>query len=133
MKAEKHTLYHQEVQDCRKAKRERKRSVKDLQARGLAIPNELLVSIVDREKKTRVVEEEREKQAHNYVDDDIEILLNAGEDYSLCWLRNTERIRTPDQNFLLFPSSPPEGEWLHRDLSRECSLASNDGHSEIQS
>lgn len=84
MKAEKHTLYHQEVQDCRKAKRERKRSVKDLQARGLAIPNELLVSIVDREKKTRVVEEEHEKQAHNYVDDDIEILLNAGEDYSLC-------------------------------------------------
>jgi hypothetical protein len=103
---EKKMVHNQGLED-RKAEKERKKRVRDLALEGQEVPPELLIPILDREKEwiearqiqaqlTQKVEEEEEEE-------EVILTIDTQGDRSL-----VPAFNPLQQDFLAFPSSPPE-------------------------
>lgn len=66
--------------------------------------------MVDREKAWKDAEEERERDAHNYVDDDVDFIIDTGGNASLHPQPQPNQSQDDaESDFISLGSSPPLG------------------------
>ena len=123
---EKKIVYSQGVQD-RRAKRERKKRVKELAQGGQEVPSELLVPIIDRE---AVWKEEAQLTAQlaqeEEEDEEVLFTIDTQGDRSL--------VPKLDQDYIPIPSSPPlEGgsQWWREATAKEDDIEARSNGSEV--
>lgn len=118
VREEKKAMYRKGVED-RKAERERKKLVKDLETKGEPVPEELMMPIEDREKVWKEAQIGEEGEDDDDSDDDVSLIINNDREPSPC--PEMPHRATPElqQDFLPFPSSPPDHEWCQRATSED--------------
>ena len=111
-------MVHTQGLEDRKAERERKKRVKELVLGGYNVSPELLIPILDREKEwiearqiqAQLAQEGEEKEVQD--DNEVSFILDTEGDRSLV-------PNQLNQDFLPFPSSPPEPSQWWREASIE--------------
>jgi hypothetical protein len=116
---EKKMLHDQGVAD-RKAEKERKKRARELAQAGQEVPPELLIPILDREKEwiearqiqaqAQLAQEAKEKEE----EEEVSFIMDTEGDKSL-----VPAFNPLQQDFLAFPSSPPEGSQWWKEASIE--------------
>ena len=110
-------MVHSQGLEDRKAEKARSKRVKELIQDGQEVPPELLICIIDREKVQLEARQLQEEQAQL----DTQLAQDSGEDeevlFTIDTLGDPGLVPKLDQDYIPFPSLPPEASQRQREAS----------------